>query len=407
MNEIFDSKEEKNLRTIITDYNICDNCIGRLFRKKNIELDNKTKGKKIRQKLKEKKINTSDCFICEGLVKETDKFIDLLYKQLKNYEFETFLIGAKIDEDIIKKEEKIQDLFDSKYSESIKSEINRKIGLALESKLEKEVSFEKPTIMAIIDTQFDVVSLQINSLFIYGRYKKYKRDIPQTKWYCRICRGKGCRSCKYTGTLYKDSVEELVAKSFLELTKATDQSFHGAGREDINVKMLGNGRPFVLELKNPQIRNIDLEKIKEEINKKNKEVIEISNLRFSDRKEIARIKQSKFNKLYRVVIECDKPINIEKLKKVINSLKGKTIKQKTPSRVAHRRADLVRNKHIYKFEIKSVDNTIATLEVETESGTYVKELINGDKGRTIPNLSDMLESPCIVKKLDVIKIKGE
>ena len=83
---------------------------------------------------------------------------------------------------------------------------------------------------------------------------KYSREIPQTKWFCRICRGKGCRKCNYTGTLYEQSIEELIAKYFLEETKASDESFHGAGREDIDVRMLGNGRPFVLEVKDPAKR---------------------------------------------------------------------------------------------------------------------------------------------------------
>ncbi len=402
-----DNKIITNLKKILKSYDLCDNCIGRIIRKKDPNFSNNIKGKQIREKLNIDKTKVEDCFLCEGLISEINKFIDLLYKELKNYEFKTFLIGAKIDDDILKKEEEIYKKADSEDTESIKSEINRKIGLDLEEKLEKEVSFQNPTIMAIIDTQFDVISLQIKSLFIYGRYNKYARNIPQTKWYCRICRGKGCRKCNYSGTLYDTSVEELISRFFLVETKSDDESFHGAGREDIDVKMLGKGRPFVLELKNPKIRNINLEKIETKINKEYADLIKISDLGFSDRKKIAKIKQSKYNKCYRVVFECNNPVNIEKLKKVVKTLQGKTIKQKTPSRVAHRRADLVRNKTIYNCKIESVDEDIITLKVETESGTYIKELINGDDNRTQPSISSLLNNPCKVKQLDVIEVKGE
>ncbi len=402
-----DNKIISNLKKILETYDLCDQCIGRMIRKKDPNIPNHVKGEKIRQELKIDKTKIKNCFLCEGLISEIEKFRTLLYEELKKYDFETFLIGAKVDEDILEKEEDIYGQINSEYSESIKSEINRKIGLTLEEKLEKEVSFQKPTIMAIIDTQFDIVSLQIKSLFIYGRYNKYSRDIPQTKWYCRICRGKGCRKCNYSGTLYDTSVEELVARFFLEETESEDESFHGAGREDIDVKMLGDGRPFVLELKNPKIRNINLNEIENRINQEYKDKIRVTNLRSSNRKEVAKIKQSKYKKCYRIIFECNNPINIEKLKKVVLSLQGKTIKQKTPSRVAHRRADLIRNKTIYNCKIESVDETIITLKIETQSGTYVKELVTGDDNRTQPSISSLLNNPCKVKQLDVIKVKGE
>ena len=97
-------------------------------------------------------------------------------------------------------------------------EINREIGKILEKTLKKTVNFENPDIAVLIDTAFDAVSLQICSLFIYGIYKKFERGIPQTKWPCKICRGKGCRSCSYTGKLYNTSVEEFIAKKGLDVT---------------------------------------------------------------------------------------------------------------------------------------------------------------------------------------------
>ncbi len=392
----------------ISNYKLCDHCLGRIFAKIETGLDNKKRGSILRKNLKiSKETKVKDCWLCVGLFDEIDHFVNLISETLKDYEYNTFLIGSKIDEDILEKEKKLFNFTNQEYSESIKNEINREIGKILEKKLKKEVDFKNPTIMVIIDTCFDTIDLQILPVFIYGRYKKFLRTISQTIWLCKICNGKGCKRCKYMGKLYDESVEGYISKKFLEKTKGDDESFHGSGREDIDVRMLGDGRPFILEIKNPKIRNIDLVKIEREINKSNKDKVEIGNLRFSDRNEIIRIKNAKFKKTYRIVLKGKKSINKEKLKKAVQQLRDNSISQFTPLRVAHRRANMVREKHVYECSIESLEGSIATLIIKAESGTYIKELITGDEGRTQPNISDMIGTPCEVKELDVIEVKGE
>jgi len=394
-------------KQLTLEYNLCDNCLGRFFYKTNKEITNKKLGESIRNQLKIKKTTSKNCWLCEGLIEEIPVFTKIVEDKLKEYEFKTFLIGSKIDEDILEKEKKLLELVGDEYAESIKNEINREIGKALEKKLSKTVDFEKPDIMAIIDTCFNTVTLQIASLYLYGRYKKYSREIPQTKWFCKTCRGKGCRKCGYTGKLYETSVEELISKKILDVTQGEDEAFHGAGREDIDVRMLGNGRPFVLEIKNPKIRTFNLKKIEKEINKEHGNMIEVIGLRYSDKSEVERIKKAAFNKKYRVVFSCEKPINTEKLKKAVQALPGSKINQLTPSRVAHRRANMVRTKHIYKCDIERIEGTIAILTLETESGTYIKELVTGDNGRTKPSIAELINMPCEVLELDVTMIKEE
>jgi len=392
----------------INRFRLCNSCLGRLFREIEKDSSNYEKGELLLNLLKSNKnIKPNTCWLCEGLVSEINHFTNLIFNTLKDYEFNTFLIGSKIDDDIINRQKEIDEFLNKENTESIKTELNREIGKILESRLNKNVDFLNPDIMAVIDTAYDVVNLQIKSLFIYGRYKKLKRGIPQTKWYCKLCNGIGCRACNYKGKLYEESVEEYVSIEALKLTGGTDESFHGSGREDIDVLMIGNGRPFVLEIKNPKIRNFDLQLYKNLTNKNAKEIVEIDNLKISNEQEIVRIKNSKFNKIYRITIECEKCLNKEKLKEVALLLRDNTIEQFTPSRVSHRRAKKIRERKIYNCDIESIEGNIAKIIVETESGTYVKELISGDNGRTKPNLSEMLEVPCIVKELEVIEIKGE
>ncbi|MGF3584422.1 MAG: tRNA pseudouridine(54/55) synthase Pus10 [Thermoplasmatota archaeon] len=393
---------------ILSRYSLCDHCLGRVFAKIGYGKTNRERGEDIRKLLKHHgETSVEECWLCSGLMNEIPHFADLIHDSLKGYEFETFLVGSKIDEEIVGREQELYSFAGSAFSEPIKMEVNREVGKILESRLGKTVDFERPTIMAVVDTVFDVVTLQVSSLYVYGRYKKYRRDTPQTRWLCRVCRGKGCRRCGYTGKMYEKSIEEAIAKPFLEKTGGTGESFHGAGREDIDVRMLGNGRPFVLEIINPMIRDIDLFSIEKQINVSNRGEVEVSGLRFSDGDEVVRIKNSGFRKVYRVVFKGEQPLNTENLKKAVGSLQGATIRQFTPLRVAHRRANTVREKYVYSCSVESVDDTIATLMVEAESGTYIKELISGDDGRTRPSISEMIGVPCKVLELDVIEIKGE
>lgn len=50
----------------------------------------------------------------------------------------------------------------------------------------------------------------------------------------------------------RNSVEEIIIESIATTvgTDVTNLKMHGCGREDIDVRMLGNGRPFVVECLN-------------------------------------------------------------------------------------------------------------------------------------------------------------
>ena len=85
-------------------------------------------------------------------------------------------------------------------------------------------------------------------------------------------------------------------------------------------------------------------------------------------------------------------------------LSGICIKQQTPQRVLHRRADLIREKYIYQVKVKKVSLKRALLEIRCQGGLYVKELVSGDEGRTVPNVSDLLNNRAKTLKLDVLNV---
>ena len=46
--------------------------------------------------------------------------------------------------------------------------------------------------------------------------------------------------------------QECITEHVVPLYGASDARFHSAGREDVDVRMLGSGRPFTLELVAPK-----------------------------------------------------------------------------------------------------------------------------------------------------------
>lgn len=92
----------------------------------------------------------------------------------------------------------------------------------------------------------------------------------------------------------------------------------------------------------------------------------------------------------------------------INGLKEVELDQTTPTRVEHRRAMLVRKRTVHTMTASPLEegqNRISLL-LRTQAGTYVKEFVHGDEGRTQPNLGSLLgcEVPAEILELDVLGI---
>ena len=388
-----------------TDGKICKSCLGRKLSKTIDGANNIERADKVCEEL-DINLDDVDCVICDNLF---DKLDDDLYKKIDDkinqlgIEFNTFLVGSKIDKDIQKRDEELSEKFNLGV-ETIKKEINRLIGLGIWERYDKEAEFESQDIVFNIDlVNKPKVRIQINPLYVEGKYNKLKRGIPQTKWPCTKCKGRGCEECNFTGKQYPESVEELISEHFLKLTKGREAKFHGAGREDIDVLMLGSGRPFVLEIKEPKIRNLNLPELEEEINKINEGKTSYHNLHLCERRRKAEIKQSSPDayKVYNARVMCDEPFDEDKLEKLT---KLDEIHQQTPLRVLRRRADKVRIKHVLDLSYEIIDDTHFNMRIKTEGGLYIKELISGDDGRSHPNVGEILGVNAICEQLDVIEV---
>lgn len=243
----------------------------------------------------------------------------------------------------------------------------------------------------------------MNKVYIKGRYNKFSRELPQTVWHCKKCYGKGCKECGGLGRVYFNSVEEIIAKPFLEKLSPQKIVFHCSSREDLNVRMLGKGRPFFLQIVNPSkpVTTHTLSELEREVNSgPDSDKVKINSLALSDKKEMLEEFSQKRDKTYKALIECAQTLTKEELEK-LSQLKGKII-QYTPERVSHRRALKERERAVKEVAFKLLSKKSFELELKTESGTYIKELISGH--RTNPSVSSLLGKECSCIQLDVIEI---
>ena len=385
---------------------LCDRCLGRMFGKEGTGMTNDVRGAMLRGALVSEGRNTpplETCPLCGNIFELLPRFAEAVSDAVQSVESDNFLVGSKVDPAVAAMEKGIAEEFGLEKSEPIKTELNREIGKLSIPLVGRDVEFTNPQVVACVDTRFADVELDVKPIFIAGRYNKLSRDIPQTVWPCRMCKGKGCQRCKGTGKMYQTSVQEIIGDIALRMSGGSEHFFHGMGREDIDALMLGEGRPFVLEISAPKTRQIDLEALSLEANLS--ELAQFKGLHYVQREAVQRYKGADPDKIYRARVKSEGKVNKEKLIGVALAFKDVRIDQRTPTRVEHRRADLVRKRWIRWVEAEPVDDCVFDLTLETESGTYVKEFVSGDGGRSRPNFSESLGVPCVVQELDVLAIK--
>ncbi len=385
---------------------ICDACLGGAFGQLGRGMSNPERGRALRAALATPAPPASGraCWVCGGLFDEVEEWARRAVARVGDAEFETYLFGMRPTPRLREVEAYFHDRFALERAEPLRHAFNRSVGKAFEALVGRgTVDFQDPGASFTVDLVSGDVTVRLASLFLYGRYRKQVRGIPQTHWPCRRCRGRGCPACGGSGKQYAESVEEIVARPFVAAARAAGAHLHGAGREDIDARMLGSGRPFVLEIMSPRVRSLDLEAVEGELASEAAGRVEVAELRWVRRDAVARVKETRAMKRYRARVAFSAEVDEAALGRALAALVGE-IEQRTPRRVAHRRADLVRRRRVHEACGGATAAREAVIELVTDGGLYVKELVSGDDGRTNPSLSALLGVAAVVAELDVMGI---
>ena len=433
----------KKAQKMLEKHPLCDHCLGRQFALLGYGLDNHKRGEAIKllltmkghhMALSSKKPRFSllktvaangsfdmaaeilmrrrkrmgkkrNCHLCEGQFKHVDELVGSALEKLKAYDYTTFLVGIELPTEVEEREDEFKAEFEVEHGENMRNEFSREIGKKISETTKKPVEYKKPDVTVLFSPFRGQITLQANPLYIKGRYKKLTRGIPQSKWICSKCKGKGCPGCNGTGKMYPESVEEFIGGPTLEKTGGEGASFHAAGREDVDARMLGRGRPFIAEVKKPKRRFIDLRKLAQAINEQAQDKVAVSNLRFASKGDIRKLKKAEGSeKVYAAIVRFGRNVSDEELEAVEKAFTDTVVRQQTPLRVLHRRADLVREKYIYEAKIKRLTPNKVEMRIRCQGGLYIKELITGDEGRTDPSVAKIVDVEAKPLELDVLNV---
>ncbi|KAJ2486108.1 hypothetical protein EV174_001335, partial [Coemansia sp. RSA 2320] len=238
------------------------------------------------------------------------------------------------------------------------------------------------------------LSLKRASIYIGGRYLKLQRDISQTPFFVGERR------------ITDLSVADVVGEPIKALVRCDSYNLVGSGREDADVRMLGEGRPFYLECTNPRTARIKPEQLLAIENQllQERSPVQVRRLQMIRPEDTSIIKEGEEHKTkqYCALVWMSSSLSEDAIARINDIGKaGILLQQKTPIRVLHRRAPLARAKRLLSLELTPLSGRFYKLRVESEAGTYIKEFIHGDLGRTVPSLADMAGVTADIIELDV------
>ena len=226
-------------------------------------------------------------------------------------------------------------------------------------------------------------------IYVGGNYMKYSRVVSQSPW---TVEGE---------VMPETSVQDCIGNVLKEAYKAQDSILHAAGREDVDVRMLGTGRPFIIELVQPKLETPKpIEPLKGDV--------EVQNLREVGQEAFAELRHGEIEKMkvYSCVVWVSKAISQEDIA-LLNSTKDLELAQKTPLRVLHRRPLKTRTKWIHKIHCKQLNKHFIEVRVISSGGTYIKEFVHGDLGRTLPSIGSLLGCKADIIQLDVLGLGSD
>ncbi len=417
---------------LLKKYPLCDHCLGRIFARYGLELGNDERGRALKiliqmlihkmidskeitkeelkqiamnagdpisrlyRKLYGEEIESIECYICGN--KLSRKYFEELAKkiaeELEKHNASTFIVGVSIPQELALRELSVYGETGLMASESIKNEIKREVGKLVRDLYGYTPDFENPDVMVVIDYVSGDIGLIVNPILLEGRYWKRGRNISHTPWFTREG---GAR-------VYPYSLYDFFNDGLKELYEADEVVIHASGREDVDARMLGDGRPLVIEIKRPRFRSIDLGIVNDLLKS---DLIEAIVFGESTRSRIEYLKGegSKKRKAYKLLVYSEKKLSREDLVNLEKYFVDRVIQQRTPTRILRRKKDRIRIRRVYEVKNHYIDEHLFETLIYCDGGLYVKELIHGDNGRTTPSFADVLKTKLYPIEIDVFGIE--
>ena len=368
---------------ILRNYHLCDFCIGRLI---SNELDLKPSsnlGKKFNSKTKKSELRK--CFICKNIFENFDQVVTHMIESSSSYQFSTFLIGSILKPSVSDNEDIIRSKFKLKGSVNIKNQINHEIGKKFARKTKSKLDTTNPEITLKINFKDNSCKIHSRSLFMYGRYTKRKRNLPQKQTPCKNCQGKGCFSCDFHGLENFNSVEGQIAKFVIGKFNSKQVKINWIGGEDKASLISGNGRPFFVKISEPRIRRLRIKKQNE-----------LNGIKLHDLRQIKNqpIDSVPFRSKVVILVKSELPLQNNLLKKLL-------IVKNNPLVIKNQGERIVK-KSIYDFKYKKLNSNTLKISMVVDGGVPLKSFI--ENSNVQPNVTELLQNRCTCVQFDFKQI---
>ena len=366
--------------SILKKYDLCDQCLGRLFSKQLHLSSNKRLGRK----LKKKYISKSKCYVCKNLFCNLDYFLKSMLDISSNYEFQTYSVGIMIKPSIVDRDDFIRSKYHLRGIDSIKTDVAKELIKLFTKKTQKTLDSFDPEITFTVNLKDESCQLHSKSITLFGKYVKSKRGYAQKQQSCGNCSGMGCRVCDFHGISEFESIEGVISKLLFKKFGGTTTKFTWIGGEDKSSLVLGSGRPFFVKIKNPSKR-------KSTLSDEKFDSVSIFNLKLVD---TFPKKPLNFYSRIKIKISTKSQINSKKLKK-LKDLTNCPI-------VIYEKSGKRYEKKIFDLKYKKNSNNLFTIIMSAEGGFPVKKFVIGDD--ISPNISSLLDNSCVAQEFDFLDI---
>jgi tRNA pseudouridine synthase 10 len=389
---------------LIKAYPLCDRCLGRMFARLGLGWSNSERGKAIKflvimhlhemlrrgvinkdyikdvminigpisyqlyKNLYNEEPNYKRCYLCNSIIEDfIDKASLQVSYRIDKYNVKKFLIGIRINDDTIIKEESIKSQYKLSYGESIKNELKREIGKKVQQiKPNSKVDFDSPEVVYEISFPDLNIRDQKTSLILFGKYKKAIRGIS------------------IIGPTNYNSILNDLAKIF----DSNEIILHLINRDEPDFRTLGKGASIIAEIKKGKLIELDNKLIEG-----HNSLISIENLELKRGQLSNLLTNKKQNRIYRVLILCENDINDE----LINLVNKRNL---MIEQIINRKKinGLMREIACYKV----FDNIMECL-ISIDDPLYIKEIVNGNK--TTPSISSIIGSNCNIIEGDLLSFE--
>lgn len=350
--------------------------------------------------------NGNECDICSGLMHKTDSIIQQIRDTLNgDYEFDTFLIGVSLPPSLFEKEDQIRARFKIRGRENIKSQLVRNLRKKFSEVTKKQIDMLHPDLTINLQFQKNTspeINVKMRPLIMLSRYIKKNRGIPQRSGGEHDSSNEGSiqnqpyhvvsrihTQASKIRKLEGESIQSIISKEILRITKGEGLKFSWIGSEDENSLVLGSGRPFFIQIRNPKTVHLDQRTF----------CFQEQGLFVHIEKFFERLPKQpvQFIAKTRVVIQASRQMGKEdqlKIKSLANSIVVFS-NQKNKSRSSAKR--------IYSIDTVKTNDKVFELDMIADGGLSIKQFVEG-REYISPNISSVANLQCKCLLFDILDI---